>query len=212
MVLVEEPGHRAELELLEARTEEGLEHAHDDHAKGSRDDRPPPAWRRRTNSRGRDSTGDAEDHVQDRADRRVLPKGEEIKKAGRDANEDVADVDRRREEQEETEQGPADDARQPSRDEPSSDRAVQEAAGRHVADHQRREGEHDAPEREDVRDDVPIRERLDDADEAEIDEDDAGNQAEHGAVAELGGSRHLSGSPAFRGCRMAGRSGPGPAR
>ena len=212
MRLVEELGHRAKLELLEARTEEGLEHAHDDHAKGSRDDRPPPAGRRHTNSGGGDSTGSAEDHVQDRADRRVLPEGEEVEEAGRDANEDVADVDRRREEQEETEQGPADDARQPSRDEPSSDRAVLEAAGRHVADHQRREGEHDAPEREDVRDDVPIRERLDDADEAEIDEDDAGNQPEHGAVAKLGGSRHLSGSPASRGCRMAGRSGPGRAR
>ena len=130
--------------------------------------------RRRTNSGGGDSTGSAEDHVQHRADCRVLPEREEVEEAGRDAHEDVADVDRRREEQKETEQGPADDARQPSRDEPSSDRAVLEAAGRHVADDQGREGEHDAPEREDVRDDVPIRERVDDADEAEIDEDDAG--------------------------------------
>ena len=211
-VLVEEAGHRAELELLEPWTQERLEHAHDDDAQGSRNDRPPPARRRRTNARGGDATGSAEDHVQDRADRRVLPKGEEVEKAGRDANEDVANVDRRREEEEQTEHRPADGSRQPTRNEPPGDRAVREPAGRHVADDQRWEGEHHAPEREQVRDDVPFRERLDDADEAEIDEDDAGNQAEHGAVAELGGSRHLSGSPASRGCRTAGRSGPGRAR
>ena len=119
MRLVEELGHRAEVELLEARTEEGLEHADDDHAKGSRDDWPPPAGRRHTNSGSDGSTDSAEDHVQDRADRRVLPEREEVEEGGRDAHEDVADVDRRREEQEETEQGPADDACQPSRDEPT---------------------------------------------------------------------------------------------
>jgi hypothetical protein len=196
----------------ETWTQERLEHAHDDDAEGSRDDRPPPARRRGTNARSSDAAGGAEGDVQDRADRRVQPKGDEVEQAGGDANEDVADVDRRREEQAKTEQGSADRPRQPTREEPPGDRAMREPAGRHVADHQRWKGKHDAPEREQVRDDVPLRERLHDADEAEIDEDDAGNQAEHGAVAELRGSRHLSGSPASRGSRMAGRSGPGRAR
>ena len=109
MLLVEEAGHRAELELLEARTQERLEHAQDDDAQGSRDDRPPPAGRRRTNPPRR-LTPQAAPKTTFRIAPIAgsCPKAMELEEAGRDANEDVADVDRRREQEEQTEQRPAD--------------------------------------------------------------------------------------------------------
>ena len=84
----EQPRQPIELELLEPRPQEWLEHAHDDDAQQPGQDRPAVARGQGSHSRPSCPQRRAEGHVEQCADSWFLIEGHEVQELRRDARED----------------------------------------------------------------------------------------------------------------------------